>query len=204
MHQIKYAVRNWWENDGYCWIKVNNVLSFRVVFPYCIEIMVTWFGQKWESFCPRLVPPRPKIQDKVQGLSTEGHKGVFSGFLMGSVKELGMSQRAVGVGSWAMVQPQLRLSSPSGHLEARMAHWNWGSSPVGVSSGLYVCLLTCFGWNDPSQINSQRKVAAKGHLWMALSANGEVSDSASEGTWVVYFSISIKIINKNVQKNVYV
>ena len=48
---------------------------FCVVFPYCIEIMVTWFGQKWESFCPRLVPPRPQIQDKVQGLSTRGLLG---------------------------------------------------------------------------------------------------------------------------------
>lgn len=63
---------------------------------------------------------------------------------MGSVKELGMSWWAVGVGSWAVMQPQLRLSPPSGHLEARMAHWNWGSSPIGVSSGLYVCLLTSF------------------------------------------------------------
>ena len=63
---------------------------------------------------------------------------------MGSVKELGVSRRAVGVGSWAVMQPQLRLSPPSGYLEATMAHWNWGSSPVGMSSGLYVCLLTSF------------------------------------------------------------
>lgn len=182
------------------------IMSFLSVLCSLIALKSWWLDlvRSERVFVPDWFPLGPKYKTKYKDWAQEGHKGVFSGFLMGSVKELGMSQRAVGVGSWAVVQPQLRLSSPSGHLEARMAHWNWGSSPVEVSSGLFVCLLTCFGWNDPSQINSQRKVAAKGHLWMALSANGEVSDSASEGTWVVYFSISIKITNKNIQKNVYV
>ena len=30
---------------------------FCVVFPCCIEIMVTWFGQKWESILSQIGSP---------------------------------------------------------------------------------------------------------------------------------------------------
>ena len=72
------------------------------------------------EFCPRLVPPRPKIQDKVQGLSTEGHKGVFSGFLMGSVKCEGTRNEPAGSGGG-------KLGHGAAPAKAQLTQWAFGS-----------------------------------------------------------------------------
>lgn len=80
------------------------IMSFLSVLCSLIALKSWWLDlvRSERVFVPDWFPLGPKYKTKYKDWAQEGHKGVFSGFLMGSVKELGMSQRAVGweAGPW--------------------------------------------------------------------------------------------------------